>query len=109
MAKFCGMIGFAKTQETAPGVWTEVVTEKKYYGELLRNYVRQIASQKVNNDIILNNRISILADSYAFENAQYIVYVVLNGAKWAVYDIDINYPRMELVLGNAYAEEEDDE
>lgn len=109
MAKFCGMIGFAKTQETTPGVWKEVITEKKYYGDLLRNYVRQVTPQKVNTDIILNNRISILADPYAMENTQYIVYATLNGAKWSVYDIDIQYPRMILILGGAYPEEVSDE
>lgn len=109
MAKFCGMIGFAKTQETAPGVWREIVSEKKYYGDLLRNYVRQVTSQKVNTNIILNNRISILADPYAMENAQYIVYATINNTKWSVFDIDIQYPRMILTLGDVYAEEDVDE
>ena len=111
MAKFSGKVGFCKSQETTPGVWRGVVTEKQYYGDILRNYVRQFPTDRVNPNITLNNRISIIIDPYAMENAQYIVYAVLNGTKWSVYDIDIQYPRMILTLGDVYTQDvqEDDE
>ena len=32
MAKFYGVIGYAKRVETEPGVWEEVITEREYYG-----------------------------------------------------------------------------
>ena len=37
MAKFYGVIGFAKRERTSPGVWEQVITEKNYFGELVRN------------------------------------------------------------------------
>ena len=37
MAKFYGVIGYAETVETKPGVWKEQITGKMYYGELVRN------------------------------------------------------------------------
>lgn len=32
MAKFYGVIGYAVTEETKPGVWTEKIVERMYYG-----------------------------------------------------------------------------
>ena len=37
MAKFYGVIGYAVTEETKPGVWTEKIIERMYYGDLIRN------------------------------------------------------------------------
>ena len=37
MSKFYGEIGYAVTKETAPGVYTETVEKRNYYGDLLRN------------------------------------------------------------------------
>ena len=37
MAKFYGAIGYAVTEETKPGVWTEKIIERMYYGDLTRN------------------------------------------------------------------------
>lgn len=36
MAKFYGVIGYAVTEETKPGVWTEKIIERMYYGDLTR-------------------------------------------------------------------------
>ena len=38
MAKFYGKIGYSETNETSPGVWTETIIERNYYGDLLRNF-----------------------------------------------------------------------
>ena len=40
MAKFYGAIGYVETVETSPGVWEEQITERNYYGELVRNTSR---------------------------------------------------------------------
>ena len=36
MAKFFGKIGFAETLEAAPGVWRPNITEREYFGDLIR-------------------------------------------------------------------------
>ena len=33
MAKFYGIIGYAITEEIKPGVWTERIIERMYYGD----------------------------------------------------------------------------
>lgn len=102
MPKFCGMIGFCKTEETRPGIYEEVITERPYYGDLNRNSRRLQSSDKVNDDINISNEISIIADPYLRENFHTMRYVTFMGAKWKVTNVDVQYPRLSLTLGGLY-------
>lgn len=102
MAKFYGAIGYAKTVETMPGVWTEQITERDYYGDVIRNSRRLQSSDKVNDDISINNQISIVADPYAINNFHSMRYVEFMGAKWKISDVEVQYPRLLLTLGGLY-------
>ena len=68
MAKFYGPIGYAVTEETTPGVWEEKITERIYYGELVRNTKKLQTADQLNDNINVANEISILADPFASEN-----------------------------------------
>ena len=102
MAKFCGNIGFAITGETVPGVWTETIVERKYYGDLLQNNRKLENSGYLNDNINISNRISIVADPYARENFHSIRYVCFMGSQWKVSSIDVEYPRLIMNLGGLY-------
>ena len=102
MTRWCGVIGYAETLEIEPGVWSEEFTERKYYGDLLRNSRRLQGSQQVNDDITISNQISILADPYAVQHFHAIRYAELFGTKWKVSSVEVQYPRLILELGGAY-------
>lgn len=102
MAKFYGAIGYAKTVETMPGVWTEQITERDYYGDVIRNSRRLQSSDKVNDDISISNQISIVADPYAINNFHSMRYAEFMGAKWKISDVEVQYPRLLLTLGGLY-------
>ena len=102
MAKFYGAIGYAKTAETMPGVWTEQITERDYYGDVIRNSRRLQSSDKVNDDISISNQISIVADPYAINNFHSMRYAEFMGAKWKISDVEVQYPRLLLTLGGLY-------
>ena len=102
MARWCGVIGYAETLEIEPGVWSEEFTERKYYGDLLRNSRRLQGSQQVNDDITISNQISILADPYAVQHFHAIRYAELFGTKWKVSSVEVQYPRLILELGGIY-------
>ena len=102
MAKFYGAIGYAKTVETMPGVWTEQITERNYYGDVIRNSRRLQSSDKVNDDININNQISIVADPYAINNFHSMRYAEFMGAKRKISDVEVQYPRLLLTLGGLY-------
>ena len=102
MAKFYGNIGYIKTVEVEPGIWEEQVVERPYSGDLVRNSGRFQSSGGVNDDIVMSNNISIVADPYANENFQYMKYVEFMGAKWNITNVDIQYPRISLTTGGVY-------
>lgn len=102
MPKFYGAVGYAKTVEISPGVSVEQITERNYYGDVIRNTRRLQSADKVNDDINISNEISIVADPYANDHFYAIRYVVFQGAKWKVSNVDVQYPRLILSLGGLY-------
>lgn len=102
MAKYYGVIGYAETVETSPGVWTEQITEREYYGDILRNNRRLQTNEKLNDDVTISNQISIVSDPYAYQNFHKIRYVSWMGTKWKVTSVDVQYPRLVLDLGGEY-------
>lgn len=102
MAKFYGSIGYAVTEETSPGVWTETITERNYYGDILRNSRSLSGNDKVNDDVNISNEISIVSDSYAAENIYAMRYIKFAGTKWKIGSVEIQYPRLILNIGGVY-------
>lgn len=102
MAKWFGVIGYAETVETKPGVWKDQITERYYYGDLIRNSRRLQTTDQVNDNINISNQISILADPYANGHIYAMRYAMFQGAKWKVTDVEIQYPRLILTLGGLY-------
>ena len=102
MAKYYGKIGFEASVETIPGVWVEQITERTYYGDLIRNTRRLQSSGNVNDNVIISNEISIVADPFAYENFHSIRYAEFMGAKWKVSSVDVQRPRLTLTLGEVY-------
>lgn len=100
--KFCGDIGFVIQQETEPGIYEGVVAEKTYYGDVLQNFRKWQSGEKINDDIVLNNKISIIANSFALENSGAMKYVSYLGQKWKIESAEIAYPRIILTIGGLY-------
>ena len=106
MAKWVGIIGFGTYKETSPGVWVDEIIEQKYKGDMFQNSNKFQNSGNLNDDVRLSNRISIIADPYAKENAQSIKYITFMGSKWKVLDVTIQHPRLVLNVGGVYTENE---
>lgn len=104
--KFCGNVGYVERQETTPGVWEDVVTERKYYGDVTKNRSAWQQSETLNDDINVTSDISILADAYAYQHFSYIKFVEFMGAKWKVTSITPDRPRITLTLGGLYNEQD---
>lgn len=104
MARFAGLIGFAHTVRTAPGVSTEVITEKgPYFGDVKRASLAFQRSDSVNTDLRTTNTIEIMADDkYVSENIFAIRFVEWAGTAWEVAEATIERPRLLLRLGGVY-------
>lgn len=105
MARYCGNIGFGETKETSPGIYELVITDKKYFGDVIRNTRRlENNSDSTIDNVTINNEISIVADPYAKQNFHTIKYAEWMGNKWKVTNVQVEFPRLILSLGGIYNE-----
>lgn len=103
MSKFHGKIGFSFSEEVRPGVWTNKIVEKEYYGDVIKNVRRWDKSENLNDDFTVDNSISIVANSFLNENAYAMKYVKWMGTIWRIASINnIEYPRLTINLGGVY-------
>lgn len=102
MAKFYGKIGYAETVETNAGVWQEKITERSYFGDLVRNTRMSQSAGQLNDNINISNEISIVADPFANQNFHLMRYVEFMGAKWKITNVEVKYPRLILTVGGVY-------
>lgn len=106
--KFSGPIGFAETVEIRPGVMQPKIAEKHYKGDVLRKISRWQQGEQANDDLNVNNQISIVANEYAFTHFSSIKYVVWMGTAWKVNTVTVEPPRLVLEIGGVYNGERDD-
>ena len=104
MGKFYGKIGYGVVEETKPDVHEEKITERDYYGDVLQFNRRWESGEHLNDDLNVSNKISIVADPFAYENFHNMRYVVWMGTKWKISLVDVQYPRLILTVGGVYNE-----
>lgn len=102
MAKFYGAIGYGESVETAPGVWEDVITERNTRGDVLRVTRKLESGESVNDDISINNSISIVADAYTNGHINAMRYIWWQGARWKIVGIEVASPRLILRIGGVY-------
>lgn len=101
--KYFGKIGYGETTEVSPGIYEDVITEREYFGDVIRNSRRMSeASDRVNDDITVGNRISVVADEFAYEHFFKMKYIEWSGVLWEVSEIEVERPRLILSLGGVY-------
>ncbi len=103
MAKFSGNIGYALSVETAQGVYTDVISVRAYVGDVIREQKQwQPSNEKVNDDLTVSNRLSIVADDFALSNFALMKYVEWGGNRWKISSVEIQRPRLILSVGGLY-------
>lgn len=102
--KFVGRVGFfVGEEETTPGIIRPVIEERHYVGEVIRNNRRfQSVSDSQNDNLTINNQISILSDLYVQTNWNSIRYIVWNNERWKVNQVELAYPRIILEIGGVF-------
>lgn len=102
--KFSGKVGFwLGDVETKPGVFTPSIEEREYTGELLKNNKKaQNVDSQTNDNLVMEMRVSIIADIYMRENIMSVRYITYRGTKLKVTSVSIGYPRVILDVGGIY-------
>lgn len=104
MAKFSGKIGFSLEAEDAAetGIWSQQITEKHCYGDIMNDTRKWNDNSKVNEDLNISNKFSVVANKFAIENIGYMLYVKWHGFKWKIITAEISGPRIILYVGGLY-------
>lgn len=105
MPKFYGHVGYYDTEETSPGIWQEKIIERLYSGDVLRNISKLQSGEQLNDNLTINNQVSILADPFAYQNFFNIRYIRWMGALWKINSVDVQPPRLILSIGGVYNEQ----
>lgn len=100
--RYFGKVGYVGTRDIGSGVFEPFVEERPYYGEVTRLQSRWEGGASINDNVSINNQISILADPFAYENFQYIKYVEFMDTMWNVNSIEVQRPRLILTIGGVY-------
>ena len=115
--KFYGPIGYGITEEetievpgenegtttrVGTGVWKDTIVERNYFGDVLQNYKKISQGVSINDDIDVNNKLSIISDPFAMQHFHTILYVKWMGTAWKVTSVDVQYPRLILSIGGVY-------
>lgn len=106
MAKFYGLIGYAETVETVPGVCRETVVERHYSGDIIQDTQKMVAGENLNDNLNIGNMISIVADPYAYLHFHTMRYVSWMGALWKITKVDVKRPRLILTIGGVYNDQQ---
>lgn len=103
--KGSGKIGFwFDDVEVAPSVYRSKIVEKPYAFEIDRDIRKNdnVPDQQ-NDNLNINNKISIVTDLYIQKHWPSVKYVLWNGVRWKVKSIDLTpYPRIYIELGGIY-------
>lgn len=104
MAKYSGQIGFVMSIEdkNKPGFWRDVVSKRRYYGDIDRHQFKNTNPNSINGEVTLSNTITVVADKYAIANLGYMKFIEYEGVSWSITNIDVKYPRLTIHIGGIY-------
>lgn len=103
MGRYYDVVGYVYNEETSPGVYSGVVIdERKYYGDVKNIAHKWEKSENLNDNLIVTQDISIMADAFAYTHFSAIKYLRWMGAYWKVAAVRVERPRLILSLGGVY-------
>lgn len=102
MGKYYGAIGYAIPTEIRPGVWEDVIVERRYFGDISKDTAKWRQGEYLHNDLSAANVISVVADAYAVDHIYAMRYIEWSGTFWSVADVVVERPRLNIRLGKVY-------
>ena len=100
--RYFGKVGYAIQVPTGLDMVGEEIVEYDYFGDVLKNNRRLEKSESVNDDLNVSNKISIVADPFAYEHFFAMKYLTWMGSKWKITDVEVDRPRLILTIGGVW-------
>lgn len=105
MAKYAGNLGYRVEEETSPGVWSATEVVRRMKGDVLSASSSFQSGDKVNQDIQLSHRISLVGDTFLYERFYDLRWIEYAGTKWEVTSVSVSSPRVIVTLGGVWHEQ----
>lgn len=106
MTRFLGVVGYSMGAQETPegsGKYKQIVAEHPYSGDVKRVSRTLEDDDKVNSDWTIRNTIEIVADASAPASWTAIRYVMWDGVRWKVSNVDSTQrPRLILTVGEVW-------
>lgn len=102
MARFAGLVGYVTQVESVPGIWSPEETSKMMKGDIIKQSSTVQNGDKVNSDVTLNHRVSLLGDAYAFDKYFNLKWIEVDGRKWEISSVEVQRPRLIVSLGGLW-------
>lgn len=102
MSKYAGLVGYVTQEESVPGVWSPVDKAVMTKGDIIRQSSSVQNDDKVNSDVTLNHRVSLIGDAYAFNNYFNLKWIEIGGRKLEVTSVELQRPRLIVTVGGLY-------
>lgn len=105
--KWHGVIGFASQSEDAesPSIYRTTIVEREYVGETFNRTISYHTGESTSVDLTYGQSLSILADPYLLDFYSTIVYAIIDGVKWNISKVSVEYPRIKLDIGGVYKDD----
>lgn len=103
--RYSGVVGFLhQADETPPnsGIWKETVVQRRYRGTMRRRSISVTNNDSINPEINLDSLVSVVGDTYAFQNYVSIRYIFVDGIAYKVLSVTPKRPRLEITFGGEY-------
>lgn len=101
--RFKGKIGYEVMSEpNDDGIYVPTITEQTYQGDILRKSSKWNQGEGINDDLVISNEISIVANAFALSHFTSMKYVIWRGMKLKITHIEVEPPRLTLTLGGEY-------
>lgn len=102
MAKYAGNMGFVVETEVSPGVWSATEIIRKVRGDIIGAGHSYDGGNRINDNITLQHRISVVGDSYLLDHFHELRWVEVRGIKWEVSGVSFSRPRLVITLGGIF-------
>ena len=102
MTRYHDIVGYGIPGKLVGGVWQDSIIERVYSGDVLDIMSSTQDGDKVNSDVRLQQKVSVMADAFALENFSRIKYVMWMGTRWAIISVRVERPRLIISLGGVY-------
>ena len=78
------------------------IAERSHVGDLIRNTRRTEGGDRIIENLVLSNSVSLVADAFAMNHFFEMVYITMFGTKWKISTVEVKPPRLILQIGEVY-------